>query len=545
MARKLKRCLNILMDFANLFKAFIGVNYLSIAFAIGQSGIALGIIGLLLIAVATVHGCHLLIKCKRQVIQNIVRANFPIGSQSTDDDDGAHKRGLLCNIMEKQLSYGDIAFMILGKFGTILVNFSLVVTQFGFCVNYFIFLGNTFEKMFPYYLPSIDILESNSTTEVHVPSYDAFADEIQHLDDIHYASNSSPAAYIWPVSLVSRSPGYNIVVLIPLPLFILFGYLRSVRLLGPVSVIANISIFIGYVSMLSYLLTDFCVADSISWFKFDKLKTFPIFFGQVTGSYEGIGTIVPIESSMDGNHHLFAPLLYLTIVVFTFVLGSMGFIGYLHLGDCTAQVLIWNLAPGSLLQLLVSLVVCIGVVFTFPLQCFPVIEVFEELVFIKGKCCSSKPVSVNSDAEEDTTEVGVASSSQDDVGELQQLLQDPEVTNILEKLPVATQVPQSVSAWKRNILRTTIVVAQLGCAYAFKDQFAYFSALTGAIGSTLLAFVIPALLHIKLKRQELGSFIIIKDVMLIIFGIVGGVSGVYASVLSIIQHTNTPCSASC
>ncbi|XP_038064968.1 vacuolar amino acid transporter 4-like isoform X2 [Patiria miniata] len=395
MARKLKRCLNILMDFANLFKAFIGVNYLSIAFAIGQSGIALGIIGLLLIAVATVHGCHLLIKCKRQVIQNIVRANFPIGSQSTDDDDGAHKRGLLCNIMEKQLSY------------------------------------------------------------------------------------------------------------------------------------------------------DFCVADSISWFKFDKLKTFPIFFGQVTGSYEGIGTIVPIESSMDGNHHLFAPLLYLTIVVFTFVLGSMGFIGYLHLGDCTAQVLIWNLAPGSLLQLLVSLVVCIGVVFTFPLQCFPVIEVFEELVFIKGKCCSSKPVSVNSDAEEDTTEVGVASSSQDDVGELQQLLQDPEVTNILEKLPVATQVPQSVSAWKRNILRTTIVVAQLGCAYAFKDQFAYFSALTGAIGSTLLAFVIPALLHIKLKRQELGSFIIIKDVMLIIFGIVGGVSGVYASVLSIIQHTNTPCSASC
>ncbi|XP_022096680.1 proton-coupled amino acid transporter 1-like [Acanthaster planci] len=524
------RCLNILMDFANLFKAFIGVNYLSIAFAISQSGIGLGIIGLLLIALATVHCCHLLIKCKREVIQNIVQANFPCENQPNSDE--AHMRGILCSLLEKRLSYGDVASLVLGKFGTILVNFALLVTQFGFCVNYFIFLGNTFEKMFPHYLPYVAVVGSNSSTRA--PAYEVFYQELQIRDDIVHVSNSSTASYILPVSLVSKSPGYSILVLIPLPLFILFSYLRSVRHLGPVSVIANIAIFIGYCSMLSYILTDFSVDDSISWFRF---STFPIFFGQVTSSYEGIGTIIPIESSMEGNHTLFAPLLYLTIAVFTFVLGSMGFLGYLCLGTSTAQVLIWNLAPGSILELLVSLVVCIGVLFTFPLQCFPIIEICEGLIFTQGTCksCSPKVVNINSDSNEDTTEVMPPDSRQNE-DELQQLLQHPQVTPILKMLPTATHIPQSVSAWKRNLLRASIVVAQLGCAFALKDEFAYISALTGAIGSTLLGFVIPALLHIILKRRNLGTSVIMKDILLILFGIVGGISGVYASMLSIIQH---------
>ena len=90
---------------------------------------------------------------------------------------------------------------------------------------------------------------------------------------------------------------------------------------------------------------------------------------------------------MEGNHHLFTFLLHLAMLIFTAVLASMGFIGYLKFGSGTDQVIIWNLVSGSLLQVLVSLVVCIGVIFTFPLQCFPVIEIFEEMVFAQGKTC--------------------------------------------------------------------------------------------------------------------------------------------------------------
>ena len=94
--------------------------------------------------------------------------------------------------------------------------------------------------------------------------------------------------------------------------------------------------------------------------------------------------IVPIESSMGENSHLFPHLLYLVVLLFTCVLASLGFLSYLRLGTSTAQVIIWNLQPNSMLQLVVSLVVCIGVVFTFPLQCFPIIEIFEHLLFAPG-----------------------------------------------------------------------------------------------------------------------------------------------------------------
>ncbi|XP_071793223.1 proton-coupled amino acid transporter 1-like isoform X1 [Asterias amurensis] len=535
MARNKPRCFQILMDFANLFKAFIGVNYLSIAFAISQSGIALGIVGLLLISIATVHCCHLIIKCKRELIRQIIEDN--ISNEHQSPETLMKTRHLLNTTLEKRLSYGDTASLSLGKVGIILVNVSLVVTQFGFCVNYFIFLGNTFQKMFPYHLPYIAVDNSSTTWTTPLPSTVHLTTDKVALS---ITNSSSPLVNILPYSFVSQSPGYNILVLLPLPIFILFGYLRSIRQLGPASVFANLSSLVGYVAMMVYILSDFSVSDTISWAQF---STFPIFFGQVTAAFEGIGTIVPIESSMGENSHLFPHLLYLVVLLFTCVLASLGFLSYLRLGTSTAQVIIWNLQPNSMLQLVVSLVVCIGVVFTFPLQCFPIIEIFEHLLFAPGKFCGPLKLNSsninNSQDEVDTVDdsdlrVNTAITDSKEDAELCQLLQDPQAAKCLSNLPVAPEIPKSVWTVKRNILRTLIVLAQLGTAYAFKDEFAYISSFTGAIGSTMIAYIIPAVIHLKLKRHDLGIMIICKDILLIIFGLVGGVTGVYTSVRSII-----------
>ena len=50
--------------FANIFKAFIGVNYLLAAFAISRAGIAFGTVGLVVVAIVTARCCILIVRCK-------------------------------------------------------------------------------------------------------------------------------------------------------------------------------------------------------------------------------------------------------------------------------------------------------------------------------------------------------------------------------------------------------------------------------------------------------------------------------------------------
>ena len=51
----------------------------------------------------------------------------------------------------------------------------------------------------------------------------------------------------------------------------------------------------------------------------------------------------------------------------------------------------------------------------------------------------------------------------------------------------------------------------------------------------MLGYIIPSWIHIILGGRRLGWPIITKDVVLILFGVTGGVASVYASVEAIIN----------
>ncbi len=57
--------------------------------------------------------------------------------------------------------------------------------------------------------------------------------------------------------------------------------------------------------------------------------------------------------------------------------------------------------------------------------------------------------------------------------------------------------------------------------------------ISGAVGGTLLAYIIPCVIHIKLHGTNLPWPVIIKDIILILFGLVGGVASVFASAIAI------------
>lgn len=183
----------------------------------------LGCIGLTLIALATDHCSHLIIKCKKAAVKKILLSNPRYTDPSTTEEELQEIR----DVTDKKIMYGDIGRISLGKLGVVLVEVSLLATQFGFCIGYLIFMGNTIASLFPVkQLPKLIVNSSmaHNSTDFHLETK-------------------------------SMAPPFAIVVLIPLLPLILMAFIRRVRKLGPVSFISNISLLIAFTSVLGYMLS--------------------------------------------------------------------------------------------------------------------------------------------------------------------------------------------------------------------------------------------------------------------------------------------------
>ena len=94
---------------------------------------------------------------------------------------------------------------------------------------------------------------------------------------------------------------------------------------------------------------------------------------------------------------------------------------------------------------------------------------------------------------------------------------------------------QGWSTWKRNILRSILVSFSFGVAYVGRNYYAYITALSGSIGSSLLAFILPCVFHLMIKRDTLPSYIVVKDIFLILFGIIAGIVGFVTTLTKMIK----------
>lgn len=94
--------------------------------------------------------------------------------------------------------------------------------------------------------------------------------------------------------------------------------------------------------------------------------------------------ILPIEASMEGNRHNFAKFLYGAVALLTLILGGFGVLGYVRFGLDVQQMINANIPPGGALSLAVNTCLCVGVLLTFPLMMFPVVDLAEIYIFGNG-----------------------------------------------------------------------------------------------------------------------------------------------------------------
>ena len=271
-----------------------------------------------MIGFATDHCCHLIVKCKRHVIEKLRQQMIANGvDEYLVEKEREH--------LGRTLSFGKIGKVSMGRLGVALVNTSILITQFGFCVGYFIFLGNTMRSVFYDLLHYKETKMTNLTHSLPIKNTSDWTHHRQSRSDMDFPSlwtfnktnttvplstaatllnnftveqnifttvkNMSTATSAALPQLLSNVTlnataslvnstahlanstdvgitsvithkklqennvwTFALLLVIPAPILILLSFIRNLRKMGPVSVMANASITIAFLSTAIYIL---------------------------------------------------------------------------------------------------------------------------------------------------------------------------------------------------------------------------------------------------------------------------------------------------
>ncbi|KAK4120158.1 hypothetical protein N657DRAFT_649506 [Parathielavia appendiculata] len=166
----------------------------------------------------------------------------------------------------------------------------------------------------------------------------------------------------------------QLVILVPL------AWIRNISKLGPVALLADACILVG----VSYIY--WFTSTSLSQNGIDPTvvlfnpSRYTLTIGAAIFTFEGIGLILPIQSSMASPEH-FEPLLGLVMVIITVVFASVGALCYATFGERTQIEIINNFPQDSKLVNAVQLLYAVAVLVGTPVQLFPALRIIEGGVF--------------------------------------------------------------------------------------------------------------------------------------------------------------------
>ena len=257
-------------------------------------------------------------------------------------------------------------------------------------------------------------------------------------------------------------------ILIALQLIILIpmAFIRNISKLGPAALLADVFILIG-VGYIYYYDISFLASNGIdkSVVLFNA-QYYTMTIGSCIFTFEGIGLILPIQSSMLKPQH-FEPLLGLVMFLITIIFCSVGALCYATFGQSTQIEVIDNFPQTSkvvnAIQFIYSLAVLVGT----PVQLFPPVRILENKIFR-----SATP--------------GSKSSS---------------------------------TKWKKNGFRTFMVVLCGAVSILGASNLDRFVALIGSFACVPLVYIYPPLLHyrgVAESRWEKAG-----DVAMMVLGVVG------------------------
>ncbi|KAF2164650.1 hypothetical protein M409DRAFT_67768 [Zasmidium cellare ATCC 36951] len=164
------------------------------------------------------------------------------------------------------------------------------------------------------------------------------------------------------------------VLLIPLAL------IRNIAKLGPSALLADVFILIGLVYIWYYDISSLATRGPAPSMVLFNPSAFTLTIGSAIFTFEGIGLILPIQSSMK-QPEKFPYLLYLIMFIITAIFTSVGALCYATFGDETKIQIISNFPQDSKLVNAVQFLYSMAVLVGEPVQLFPAVRIIEQALF--------------------------------------------------------------------------------------------------------------------------------------------------------------------
>lgn len=294
------------------------------------------------------------------------------------------------------------------------------------------------------------------------------------------------------------------ILLIPLVL------IRNLAKLSMVSLISSVFIVIGLLIIFWYSgvnLINNGVGPNITNF---NSNSWTMLIGVAVTSFEGIGLILPIQSSMS-QPEKFPLVLSISMAIITSIFVGIGTIGYFSFGDKIKSIIILNLPQDQFAVQSILVLYSIAVFLSGPLQLFPAIKIGESLIFHHSKKKSKRQQHQHGSTDESNT-----NNTDDNDGKLyhQSGKYNPQVK------------------WLKNGFRAISVIFICSLAYLNADNIDKFVSFNGCFACIPLVYIYPPLIHLKSiqskqqqqQQQQTGrsksdQLFIWLDYLLIVVGI--------------------------
>lgn len=312
------------------------------------------------------------------------------------------------------------------------INLFLCITQMGFCCVYFLFVATNIHDVIQHYFVDINI---------------------------HW---------------------YLLLLLFPM---IFINWVKNLKYLTPISLVAGILTCTGLVITFFYMLQD--LPSIRTRHAFSSWSQLPLYFGTAVYAFEGIGVILPLENNMKTPQDFvgLTGVLNTVMVMVTSLYTAVGFFGYLKYGDKAVKGSITlYLPPNEILAQSARLMMAVAIFLSYCLQFYVPFQIIWPSIRAK----------------------------------------------------LSTEKSRFIGEYA---VRTTMVIITFLLAAAIPNLGAVIS-LVGAFSSSALALILPSIIEIvTFWPNNLGkhNWILWKDIFIMLFGVVGFLIGSYVSFLNVIS----------
>ncbi|CAG9781899.1 unnamed protein product [Diatraea saccharalis] len=312
--RKLENPTSNMDTLTHLLKASLGTGILAMPLAFKNAGLIFGIFFTILVAVICTHCSYILIKCAHVLYKKTRRTNMTFPE-----------------VGEASFANGPQALRRFAYSFKIFILVSLFLTYFGTCSVYTVIVAKNILQVVAYYMDT-----KEEDVEIRI---------------------------------------FIIALLLPL---IFMAWVRNLKYLAPISMIANVFMGLGLGITFYYIVgTGELKVDNIKNMLIKPPGEWAEFFSLSIFAMEAIGVVMPLENAMKTPKSMLGicGVLNKGMSGVTLVYILLGFLGYLRFGEEVKDSITLNLDETQIPAQIVKIAIAIAVYCTYGLQFFVCIEI--------------------------------------------------------------------------------------------------------------------------------------------------------------------------